>query len=264
MSDPRVAELIRKATEGGTSIEMYPPGAGDKIMWYGGAAVFLAAGVFCLAAWPLQLRHPPRQAAGLIYFALLLGIAVILPASWYCFRRAENLRFEAIMLFPEALVVQQSRTDYLLFPWGEIATVWKDHYFTNNRRALAGYKYDVHRNDGLHCWLSAPLVRRRGLIEKLEQETLRRMLPLARQLIESGRTAEFGRLGVRRAALVVDEKAIPWDKLGCFYVNAYHGMVEFSVGDSGSDHWHFPPKTIPNRHVFLALVKELANLPKDS
>jgi hypothetical protein len=187
-------------------------------------------------------------AAGALGLTLAGGIV-----AWV--QQAYRNRGTRILLYPHGIVRFQ-RDGVETLRWTEIATVVQAMNTGSREQSLVPRnKFTVYRNDGSNVELmQIPKIRELG--ERIQQETLKYLLPPALQAYQAGKEVSFSKLTASRAGINNGKATLPWVEIKDVEIDK-NGQLVFTAQGRWLSFAKVPIEEIPNVHVLLALVRHV-------
>lgn len=173
---------------------------------------------------------------------------------------AVNPRIAArkVYLFEQGFIPAKASGPVGHFRWDTIASVLQriaDHYYEGVYTGRI-FRYTVTRNDGVKVKLTQFYDDIEEFGHVLTAELTRVHLPRAMASIQEGRPVYFGSLSVDAYGLAEGRRWLPWTELKDLKIQRGNVVVHKT---SGFATWSSKPAwSIPNLHVFLALVDRLS------
>jgi uncharacterized protein DUF6585 len=198
-----------------------------------------------------------REGWALPVILIALGLGA-LAGSGYGVYLALPSRFLQVKIFPAGLLSIE-RDRFLVIYWGQVEAVWEELTIDEGDDPVSGssktHKYTVKMTDGVKAVFTDSIRDVAELGGIIEDETSRRLLPLALKKYNEGGEVVFGNWSVSEPGLKHHSKLIPWESIGKvemwkgFLSVTQHGRILYSGGEKTAQ--------VPNLFVLLALVDAL-------
>lgn len=146
--------------------------------------------------------------------------------------------------------------------WDQISVVWRQTkatytWFSSRKRYLLSTTYTLQRQDGYTFSLD-----RSFATQNIERETLRAMSPTVLQNYARGQEVPFGPVSVSLQGIRKGPELLPWPQVESAKIEIIGNEVVEIKKRGGWPAWaKVDTSTIPNLHVFLALVEYARNNP---
>jgi hypothetical protein len=199
------------------------------------------------------------RAADTSVVGMLVGATALLVATFFA-RRMLALRGLRLELREHGLVYRVRRAETVML-WDDVSSV------TVTRRNIRRWARDrcvLVARDGGRLVLSDPLQNIAALCSRVEEETVRRLLPRAMADLQAGHALAFGPFEVTKDGLAHASRGLAWNDVadalamkGVLVVSDRHGIRVLPKRDGIIAWAKAPCDQVPNAAVLLRLVQQL-------
>lgn len=194
------------------------------------------------------------------WLAFSIALGPVLFGLWFVFQFWQTFSLR-VSVFQEGLVrIQGTRID--VFRWDQITTVWHKVIQLNYRLGLIPIKnesnlYIIQTTDGTRAEFRETLNNFQELGKILENETLRRLLPIFVEVYNQGGTVSFGSFRLSKRGMEYGNKTLEWAEIKNIQVNEEMITV---IRRNGAQWATEAVSTFPNLLVFLKIANQIIGI----
>jgi len=194
-------------------------------------------------------RSPWPMALG----AFALGLALTLGIVFWVLGTYRS-RGTRVLLFPRGLVRLQHGAAAVC-RWEDVQKVTHEmNTGSREKKLVPRHRFVVACRDGTTLdFQHIPKTRELG--ERIQEATLKHLMPLALQVYQTGKPVKFGPLTVSREGVGNGKETVPWVDVKDVQIDK-HGQLVFTTQGRWLSFAKVPVEEIPNVHVLLALVRQ--------
>ena len=232
----------------GTKIEDFSWQPNQKLVV---AVAFALLGAMMLLPGAVLVSINP--VAGLIPAAVGAIFILISILSLRSHRRIPKLR----LAWHEGGIIYTYGENTRTVPWEDIVAVWKNHSLAGRNRYVT---YAYHLRDGSRITLPS-LRYLPGMMQQIEEQITKRLLPVYTQSYDQGQKLQFGKLTISKVGITDEQGTLPWDQVESVKYTDYGGFLSLNKRDR-SKAWNFAVGEFVNIDILLTLLERTVKVER--